>query len=350
MTTCSNNTCGTGFGTVVLPSDPSNNSILSAEPAFGGVDVSWTLPATNPYAVAYFKVFRANNDNFNSAILVATAGGDRYFDRAIWTTQIEYFYWIQSVSVNGTLGTVIGPASAHARPTIEDVIEQLSGQIEYGALNTALKANIDKIELNRIAQEGSITSVTNEQILIRDALSLIQADVENNFVLITEEVEARQNAEQAYASQINTLVSSLEGDIATAQTTLQTNINNLDGKIGALYTAQVTVNGLVGGFGIYNDGTEVEAGFDVDTFWVGRTSADKVKPFIIQDNEVFIDTAVIKDASISAAKIGSIDLVGSNNFNVKTGSTGARMEINNRAIKIYDASGVLRVKIGDLAA
>lgn len=63
-----------------------------------------------------------------------------------------------------------------------------------------------------------------------------------------------------------------------------------------------------------------------------------------------IDTAQIKDAAVTAAKIGSIALVGTNNFSVKSALSGARMEMDSRVIKVYDASGVLRVKIGDLTA
>jgi hypothetical protein len=35
---------------------------------------------------------------------------------------------------------------------------------------------------------------------------------------------------------------------------------------------------------------------------------------------------------------------------VRSGVSGARLEIRNNVIKVFDASGVLRVKIGDLAA
>jgi hypothetical protein len=43
-------------------------------------------------------------------------------------------------------------------------------------------------------------------------------------------------------------------------------------------------------------------------------------------------------------------LVGTSNFSVKTATSGARMEMDSRAIKVFDASGVLRVQLGDLTA
>jgi hypothetical protein len=58
----------------------------------------------------------------------------------------------------------------------------------------------------------------------------------------------------------------------------------------------------------------------------------------------------IANAAIGSAQIGSIALVGTNKFSVKSATIGARMEMDSRAIKIYDASGILRVQLGDLSA
>jgi len=71
--------------------------------------------------------------------------------------------------------------------------------------------------------------------------------------------------------------------------------------IGALYTVKLNVNGLIGGYGVYNTGKEVSAGFDVDTFWVGRTSANGIKPFIVDNNIVYINNAMIHN--LTADKI-----------------------------------------------
>ncbi len=63
-----------------------------------------------------------------------------------------------------------------------------------------------------------------------------------------------------------------------------------------------------------------------------------------------ITSAKVANAAIQSAHIGSISLVGASNFSVKTAASGQRMEMTNRAIKIYDASGVLRIQLGDLTA
>lgn len=58
----------------------------------------------------------------------------------------------------------------------------------------------------------------------------------------------------------------------------------------------------------------------------------------------------IANAAIGAAQIGSISLVGVGNFNVKSATAGARTEMDSQVIKVFDASGVLRVKLGNLGA
>jgi hypothetical protein len=57
----------------------------------------------------------------------------------------------------------------------------------------------------------------------------------------------------------------------------------------------------------------------------------------------------IANAAIGAAQIGSIALVGTSNFSVRTALSGARMDMDSRRIKVYDANGVLRVQLGNLA-
>jgi len=225
-----------------------------------------------------------------------------------------------------------------------------------------VRANADSSLATQITTvQSSATAANTAAAAANTAAGTAQTAANTNTAAIQTEVTARTNADSALATQINTVESSSASNLASAQTLLQTNISTVNGKvtdIGALYTAKVNVNSLVGGFGIYNDGTEVEAGFDVDRFWIGRTNGDKRKPFIVDGGVVYIDdaairnasitTAKIEDAAITAAKIGSLALVGTSNFNVKSSLTGARMEMDNQLIKVFDASGTLRVKIGNL--
>jgi hypothetical protein len=59
----------------------------------------------------------------------------------------------------------------------------------------------------------------------------------------------------------------------------------------------------------------------------------------------------IADAAIGSAQIGSIQLVGTSNFSVRTSANTSisRIEMDSQVIKIFEGS-TLRVKIGNLAA
>ena len=463
MTTCSTSACGVGGWGGPLPGDPDNNSILSATPAFGGIDVSWSYPATNSAAVAHVLLYRGISSNFNSAVLLATVGGNFFYDKSTSSQLIQYYYWISIVSVNGTVGALIGPASATAKSPIASVIEGLTDKIDAGLLAQSLKTEIDRITLNSAAILNEVNNRISSNTALSAALLQVQTGVTQSITLLNTEITQRQEGDSALLSQLNTVAAAnssnlaliqieqtarvtgdsanaalyttlnsqvnnpttglpatravllndyytkadtnsaissattslvsttalntalgaytntaalqstyytktqtdsaissatttlvsnsgltnalgaytttaalqnsyytkaatdsaissavttsqttLNGNIASAQTTLQTNINTVNGKvteIGALYTAKVTVNGLIGGFGIYNDGTTVQAGFDVDEFWVGRTQANKRKPFIISGGVTYIDDAAIEKLTFTKLRAADSSLV-----------------------------------------
>jgi hypothetical protein len=335
--TCADSVCGTGGWSGPKPGDPDNFSVLTAAPRFGGVGVSWTYPLVNPFAVAHTILYKGTAADFVHAVRLSVVSGDSYFDATPLETAlvVQNYYWIQFVSVNGTYGEVIGPASATARPTIDQTIEMLSGQIDRGVLAQALKDEISGIGTvagdliaevtNRLNSDAAFTSsLTAAQLAGTDAIAYALQETTNRVngqdalgraidaiilvnntatAAILEEKTIRIAADSAIASSITTAQSTLNGSIATVQTTLQTNIDTTNDEvsnIGALYSAKVSVDGLIGGFGVYNDGSTVEAGFDVDKFWIGRTDSNKRKPFIVDGTtgEVFINEAVINSLTI----------------------------------------------------
>jgi len=104
-------------------------------------------------------------------------------------------------------------------------------------------------------------------------------------------------------------------------------------------------------------------------------------PFVFKGGKVYLNAVAIKDASILNAKIQNIaaekisagivnvaltlnaaDINGGSlninnrftvdsqgNTTIRSGTTGARLELVNNVIRVYDAGNVLRVKIGNLA-
>lgn len=203
----------------------------------------------------------------------------------------------------------------------------------------------------------------------------------------------KTDADSATSAAITTAQSGLTNpDGSSSTVTLQqalTSQANINGDLEGQYSVKIDNNGHITGFGLSSTTTTAgpTSAFIVraDKFAVidpadtgdglGTTtpSADNV-PFFIDSGETFIKTAMIKDASITNAKIGdlsadkitsgfisgdrfdanSIDvqklsLVGTGaNINLQSAANGARMIIQGTAISVYDQTGALRVKIGDL--
>lgn len=174
-------------------------------------------------------------------------------------------------------------------------------------------------------------------------------------------------------------------------------------QLKASYVVKLDNNGYAAGFGLYNTGTQADFAVLADRFWIGKPGSSRSRPFIVDDGTVYIDTAMIKDASIQSGKLGPISFgkiidsagnpvttlagklradaidvaslqvtdanisgvirssaVASNGQPrwmldkagglVMNGSgTGGRMETRDSAIKVFDGNGVLRVQLGNLA-
>lgn len=412
--------CGTGSWTGPKPGDPDlNNIFLQAAGTFGGIELKWTWPGINPGAVAFTIVWRSLQNDFDTAYKIANAQGDYYLDRIDTTLDLKtkYYYWIQIVSIHETVGDVIGPASATAMPLIGQMMDMLSAKIDAGWLATTLRTEIDQIGLNKlgITQEEIRRAENDLGLAVR--IEELAAMTEEGRSVLQEEIRLRVDADGALVQTVNTMYSefgdtiaaiqfenttfageleamaeslqtvqvTLDGNTASGQVGLISQIETINGKvttIGAGWTARVDVNGLVGGFGVYNDGRTVEAGFNVNTFWVGTSGDNKRKPFIIHNGITYIDDAAIrqltfeklrsedgklafKDGKLQAEFIAvdqlSVNAIQSDNFlsgvrgwafrpdgtfELNGNQSGGRMIITPSLIRIFDTNGVMRVRMG----
>lgn len=221
MTTCLTDVCGTGDWNGPLPGDPDNNSVLTVTPAFGGIDVAWSYPATNPHALAHTLVYRGLSNDFNAAMQIAVASGSQYYDKIELEQIREYFYWIRFVSINGTVGALIGPASTTAKPTIDQMIELLSGRINSGVLAQSLKTEIDRIVLLDSDLQGEISERVAANLAISQAIGLVQADMDATLAAISQEIAERQEGESALVGEINAAASAIVAESTTRALAIQ---------------------------------------------------------------------------------------------------------------------------------
>ena len=198
-----------------------------------------------------------------------------------------------------------------------------AGAIDAGKI-AADAVTADKIAANAVTAESiAADSITTAKI----AAGAVTADIlAANSVVAGKIAAAAVSADQIAAN-------------AITATKIATNAITADKILaGSIQTDKIAANSITGGL-IAASGV--------------ITSAAQIDDAVITNAKIAngaITTAKIEDAAITAAKIQSLSLVGEANFEVKTATTGARIEMTNKGIKVFDASGTLRVHIGDLLA
>lgn len=284
---CSDVVCGTGGWTGPKPGDPDNNLLLSASPAFGGIDVNWTYPASNPHAVSFVKLYRASTDNFDLALQIANVSGSFYYDKL--TTGAIYYYWIKVVSINGTEGELIGPASATAKPLIEDMITLLSGKIDQSLLAQALTTDIGKITNNYDELMGRI----NERIAVHAALSAALEEVQTGLVdamtFIGQEITSRTNGDSALVNVVNSIAAANRDNLALIQQESAV-------RVGADSALGLRIDSVVA--------SSSNAAALVETERLARVSADGALGARIDAVAVAATNASAAVTDITSAKIG----------------------------------------------
>lgn len=157
------------------------------------------------------------------------------------------------------------------------------------------------------------------------------------------------------------LIQFISNDISESQLSegLNTRLDDYGLEITELegqYTVKIDNNGGVAGFGLANTANDDTSASSFSEFYVnadrfailpqgGTIGTDDVAPFIVQNNQVFIDDAVIADASIDNAKIADASI---DSAKIQDGEI-TNAKIGNAAVdsaKIADAS-INEAKIQD---
>lgn len=253
----------------------------------------------------------------------------------------------------------------------------------------------DRIWDTQSALQIEQTTRASADSALSQQITALSATVNNNqastsAALISEQT-ARASADGALSSSISTLQTTVGGHT----TSIQTQAQSIDGLF-AQYTVKIDNNGYVSGYGLASSAPNgvptsefmvVADKFTIAPVATNPAAADGspfyhlTVPTIIDGVTVpagtYMKSAFIADASINNAKIGnaaiddakisnvsagkiSTGLLDSGRINtntlvvkhidVKSATSGARVEMKNTYIKVYDESGMLRVIIGDLTA
>uniref|UniRef100_UPI001CC08E2A DUF1983 domain-containing protein n=1 Tax=Pseudomonas sp. BF-RE-29 TaxID=2832378 RepID=UPI001CC08E2A len=344
------------------------------------------------FTPSYYKLMPNPNLSIGQSVVldldmkVLTAGGNDWVNSTI--TQFRFDFGKTTTDVFSIDWVAVGRDGPSASST---ALSELSTTVtQQGDTITAQATKLDGIfvqvnpalagdDSGYAGSTASLVGVWSEQSArIEDGVALgqridaVTASVGEVSAAIQTETTARASVDAALSSQITTVQAVANSASAAVQTVSQAQAST-DGRLGTMWAVKMQVNaqgqyvaaGI--GLGIENGPAGLQSTFLVsaDTFAVvNGINGTLSSPFAVTGGQVFIRSAFIQDLSLSFGKIS--DNIQSDNYvanstgwklskagGMELNSTVAgqgRVQVTNRAVKVWDANGVLRVQLGDLSA
>ena len=145
----------------------------------------------------------------------------------------------------------------------------------------------------------------------------LRAQIGDNQAAITQTSQAMVDLESSTAQQIGTIKASVDGMSSTVQQT-STAVADINGKLSAQWGVKVQTdtgggNPRIAGIQLGIDATgSSQFLVQADTFAVYAGGSNKTFPFVVQNGVAYMQEALIRDGSITNAKIGNV--IQSNNY------------------------------------
>ncbi len=268
------------------------------------------------------EVHKSATDDLGEAFLVGTTQGNIYQD-VVGSDETTWYYWARVVKQIGDI-TVIGPwndtkgTPAAAAPDPDWILKDVEGKISDSHLNDSLSDSIDKIPRmdsdvagNKAAIANETTARVTEDESLASSITDVQAEFKDSFAGIRDEMTVIVSDQEKLAQRVGTV----ELDLETGRGAIEQRFKVIDdefGNIRAEYTVKLDVcdddgNCYAGGFGLVNDGDTIKALWRVDTFAIGAPGEESLA-FAVDNGRTVMDGAYIKNASITTAQIGELDV------------------------------------------
>lgn len=221
-------------------------------------------------------------------------------------------------------GVVNTKASASAVSELTTRVTNAEGKIT--ANSSALNSITSRVDDAEASIDGLNETTAANGLAMANGFQQLRAQIGDNQAAITQTNKVVADMEKATAEQINTVQSSVNGMSATVQEVSST-MADINGKLGAQWGVKVATdtggaNPRIAGIQLGIDATgSSQFLVQADTFAVYTGGTGKAYPFIVQGGAAYMQEALIRDGSITNAKIGNE--IRSNNF--VDGSNGWRI-------------------------
>lgn len=358
-------------GKSITPPVPAGASAVGV---YGGIALGWDSPFNQYNVHAFVEIWRSDQPDPTTRVLLDSSRGTSYFDRIHEKGERTYYYWLCSVSEFGRRGPMSEMLTATKPADVDEVLDDLNGRIDLSMLNEVFQSDYQGVK-------NAVSSTTQ-------TLASVSSTVSSQ----AQQLSNLSGTVNGQAQQITNLSASITQQAA------------ITSSYAASWSLMLNSNGYVSGLASYNNGTKSEFAIVADVFWLATSANTKVRPFIVEGGTVYMNAAVIKDASITSAKIANVsfgkivdgsgnpvmqvsgklraDLIDVGNIQIGNGNISGviqsnalgsngqprwvldkngglslnsvggsgRMEVRDSVIKCYDSSGRLRVHIGNLQA
>ena len=210
-------------------------------------------------------------------------------------------------------------------------------------LGARIDAETDARELLGVSvtyNGGQVTSLSAKTLQLDNAVFIrdLQGNITTTAVAqatssLNTQIEAVDDRVTSVRSELITdLNAAIDSDIAAVRQEFSAFVDSA-GTTTALWTldllAGTEANPRIAGIKFGNDGATADFTLTADTFQFVNASNNEVQPFTIDGDEVLLSNARVT---------GTLD--------IGTNQTGARMELTNDFVKIYDDNDIVRVKMG----
>jgi hypothetical protein len=268
----------------------------------GKVFITWN--DIDDSAVSHVQIWRSADDDFSNAVVIGTSTVAIYADEDVDSGEI-FYYWLKAISPRGIAGPLNDVAGT-------------PGEASYDPKYVN--------DLLRIKWEASQIYSLNEYIIPTPS-------AETGLWYKATVAGYSGTAQPTWPTIVggtvvdNEVIWEAVASAAQEATFLVGDVNGVP---------SVVVNG-----NLYADGTIVAR-----MVQAGAITADKITAS--QLSAISADLGNITAGSLNINDRFNVNSSGA--VTISSATTGARMEIQNNVLKVYDTSGILRVQIGDLSA
>jgi len=359
-----------------------------------GITVSWGFPEGAEDTLKTTLQYATNSDGTDAQLLADISYPSHVYNQLGLRAAQRFWYRAQLTDKTGNESGFTDWVMGESSENIPDIIGQIDDAIRdspaFDEINESIGDISQAVLQNSLANNATVTRQFQQYGEVKASILTVSttvADATQALAELDTQVQAEFDDFSSTITTIQQTVADQNSTIANFETELQAVQGQTQALVDTKLTAMIADDGSTTAsyslrVGVNRGGTEYLAGmglsvapngsggyvsttvFNADQFGIysGSNPGAFQLAFSVVNGQVFINEAFINYATITLARIGQLQ-----SLNYVAGSTGTRMasdgsfEINgnepgngrmniiNNQISVFDANGVLRVRIGKLS-